>query len=216
MVKVEFHSHTNASKDSQVSLQDLLAACQKKGLNRIVITDHNTIEAALQAKAYDPEKFIVGEEIKTQQGELLGIFVKELVPAGLTPLETIDILRSQGAFISVSHPFDIFRSGHWELENLVKIVPYIDAIEVFNSRCMFPRFNTQAKKFAMQHQLLGTVGSDSHHISEIGTATLSLPNFNDAASLMEALPVAQPSLKLSAPWVHFFSRRAAAQKSGKS
>lgn len=216
MIKVEFHSHSYGSKDSQVSLQDMLTACQKKDLNRIVITDHNTIEAALQAKAYDSHKFIVGEEIKTQQGELLGIFVNELVPAGLTPMQTIEILRSQGAFISVSHPFDVFRSGHWELENLLKIVPYIDAIEVFNSRCMFASFNTQAKEFALQHHLLGTVGSDSHHSSEIGTATLSLPEFSDAASLITALALAQPHLKLASPWVHFFSRRAASQKKGKS
>jgi hypothetical protein len=130
-------------------------------------------------------------------------------------LQTIEILRSQDAFISVSHPFDVFRSGHWELDNLLKIVPYIDAIEVFNSRCMFPRFNTQAQEFALQHHLLGTVGSDSHHISEIGTATLSLPDFIDAAGLKTALAVAQPHLRLSAPWVHFYSRRAAGQKRGK-
>jgi predicted metal-dependent phosphoesterase TrpH len=212
MVKVEFHSHSYGSKDSQVSLQDMLSACQKKGLNRMVITDHNSIEAALQAQAYDSQKFIVGEEIKTLQGELLGIFVKEQVPAGLPPMQTIEILRSQAAFITVSHPFDVFRSGHWEPDNLLKIVPYIDAIEIFNSRCMFSRFNTKAQEFALQHHLLGTVGSDSHHISEIGTATLTLPDFNDAASLKTALAVAQPHLRLSAPWVHFFSRRAARQK----
>ena len=215
MIKSEFHCHTNVSKDSLVSLEDLLTACRKKSLNRIVITDHNTIEGALEANACDSQKFIVGEEIKTMNGELLAIFVQEQVPSRLSPMETIEILRAQGAFISVSHPFDVFRSGHWELEDLIKIVPYVDAIEVFNSRCMFPRFNTLAKEFAEQYHLLGTVGSDSHHISEIGTATLSLPDFNDADSLKNALAQAQPHLKLSAPWVHFYSRHAAGQKRGK-
>jgi len=211
MVKVEFHCHTCYSKDSQVNLQDMLATCQQRGIQRLVVTDHNSIEGALEAYALDPDRFIVGEEIKTQHGELLGIFMKELVPAHLSALETIEILRSQGAFISVSHPFDLFRSGHWELENLVKIVPYIDAIEIFNSRCMFNRFNKLAQEFARQHYLLGTVGSDSHHTSEIGTATLTLPDFYDAISLKDALAQSQPDVRLSPPWVHFYSRQAARQ-----
>ena len=139
IVKAEFHCHTSYSKDSLVSIQDLLITCQSKGLQRVVITDHNNIQGAVEANALDPHRFIVGEEIMTKQGELLGFFLKEQVPAGLSPMETIEILRSQGAFISVSHPFDAFRSGHWAPENLMNIVPYIDAIEVFNSRCLFPQ-----------------------------------------------------------------------------
>jgi predicted metal-dependent phosphoesterase TrpH len=214
MVKAEFHCHTCYSKDSQVTIQDLIDICQRKGIQRLVVTDHNTIEGALEAHALYPGMFIVGEEIMTTQGELLGFFMKESIPRGLSPLETINILRSQGAFISVSHPFDAFRRGRWEPENLIKIVPYLDAIEIFNSRCMFSRFNTRAKEFAQQHHLLGTVGSDSHHIREVGTATLTLPDFIDAASLKTSLALAQPHLKLSAPWVHFYSRQAARQKRG--
>ena len=216
MVKAEFHCHTCNSKDSLLSIQDLLITCQSKGLQRVVITDHNDIQGAVEANALDPHRFIVGEEIMTQQGELLGYFLKEQVQAGLSPMETIKILRSQGAFISVSHPFDDFRSGHWSSENLMNIVPYIDAIEVFNSRCLFRRFNTRAKNFAQEHALLGTVGSDSHYAGEVGSATLSLPDFNDAASLKDALATAQPHLKLSSPWVHFYSRQAAWQKKGVS
>jgi predicted metal-dependent phosphoesterase TrpH len=211
-VSAEFHCHTCYSKDSLLSIQDLVTSCQAKGLQRVIITDHNNIQGALEANAIDPYRFIVGEEIMTQQGELLGFFLNEPVPCGLSPMQTIKILRAQGAFISVSHPFDAFRSGHWATENLISIVPYVDAIEVFNSRCLFPRFNTQAKEFAQRHDLLGTVGSDSHYAGEVGTATLSVPDFDDAASLKAALAVAQPHLKLSSPWVHFYSRQAAWQK----
>ena len=214
MLRAEFHCHTCYSRDSQVNLQDMLVTCQQKGIQRLVVTDHNSIEGALEANARDPDRFIVGEEIKTQHGELLGIFVKELVPAHLSAMETIEILRSQGAFISVSHPFDLFRGGHWELDNLIKIVPYIDAIEIFNSRCMFPSYNTRAREFALQYHLLGTVGSDSHHKREIGTATLTLPDFKDATSLKNALAQSQPDVRLSPPWVHFYSRQAARQKRG--
>lgn len=212
MVKTEFHCHTCYSKDSLVRIQDLLATCQAKGLQRVVVTDHNAIQGALEAKALDPDRFIVGEEIMTQQGELIGIFLNELVPAGLPALKTIQILREQGAFISVSHPFDTFREGHWGQADLLEIVDIIDAIEVFNSRCLSPRFNQRAKAFSQHYQLLGTVGSDAHTLREVGAATLTLPEFADPASLKQALNEAQAQLHLSPPWVHFCSRYAAWRK----
>jgi predicted metal-dependent phosphoesterase TrpH len=212
MQKVEFHCHTIHSKDCLVSLEDLHASAIKKGLDRVVVTDHNSIEGALKAVELDPQRFIAGEEIMTRQGELLGMFMSELIPPGMPAMKTIELLRAQGAFISVSHPFDTFREGGWELSDLAEITPYIDAIEVFNSRCMWPRFNTHAADYAMQHNLLSTVGSDSHSTSELGTATLILPEFNDTASLKVALRTAQFSTHYSGPWVHFYSRYAAWRK----
>jgi predicted metal-dependent phosphoesterase TrpH len=212
MINVEFHCHTRYSKDSLVKIPDLLVTCKKKGLDRLVVTDHNNILGAREANALDPDRFIIGEEIMTQKGELLGIFVKEHIPAGLPALETTDILRAQGAFISVSHPFDIYRKGHWEEHDLLDILPSVDAIEVFNSRCMDPQFNKRAQSFASQHHLLGTVGSDSHSLVEVGTASLTLPEFTDTASLIRALQLAQQNIRLSPPWVHFYSRYAAWRK----
>jgi len=212
MLKTEFHCHTCYSKDSLVTIQSLLRACHKKGLQRLVVTDHNSILGAQRAKPLDPELVIIGEEIMTQEGELLAAFVKEKVPAGLPPLEAIQILRAQDAFISVSHPFDALREGHWETDALLDILPYVDAIEIFNARCMSPEFNTNASDFAKQHGLSGTVGSDAHTAYEIGTATLSLPAFNDSVSLKKALLLGQPNVRLSSPWVHLFSRYAAWRK----
>ena len=209
MINAEFHCHTCHSKDSQVQIQGLLTTCQHKSLQRVVVTDHNSIQGALEAYAIEPHRFILGEEIMTLQGELLGIFVKETIPAGLPAIKTIEILREQGAFISVSHPFDAFREGHWEPADLLSIVSSVDAIEVFNSRCLLPQFNTRAKIFAQQQNILATVGSDAHSLSELGTATLTLPDFNDAASLTKALSSAKFQLRLSAPWVHLYSRFAA-------
>jgi predicted metal-dependent phosphoesterase TrpH len=137
------------------------------------------------------------------------MFVKEHVPAGLSAQKTIEILRSQGAFISVSHPFDSFREGHWELSDLLNIADSIDAIEVFNSRCLLPRDNSRAINFSQQHNLLATVGSDPHSLIEIGTATFTLPDFYDPASLQAALKDAQAHVRLSPPWVHLYSRYAA-------
>ena len=136
-LKVEFHCHTLYSKDSANRLAPLLAAARRRGIDRLVITDHNTIQGALAAKVLDPQRVIVGEEVLTDRGELLAAFVREELPRGLPWREAVDRLRAQGAFISVSHPFDLRRHG-WQLEHLIELAPYVDAIEVFNSRSYSP------------------------------------------------------------------------------
>lgn len=211
-LRVEFHCHTAASRDSLARPEALLAACCRRGIDRLVITDHNTIAGARLAKALDPERVIVGEEIMTTGGELLAAFVTEQVPPGLTPHETIGILRAQGAFISVAHPFDRHRKGHWELPALLEIVPLVDAIEVFNARCMSPRPNQEAQAFALERGLHATVGSDSHTVFELGRATMHLPDFNDATSLTSVLSQARFETRLSSPLVHFTSRYAVWRK----
>jgi predicted metal-dependent phosphoesterase TrpH len=134
--------------------------------------------------------------------------VKEEIPLNLSAQETIKLLRSQGAFISVSHPFDKFRKGHWMVEDLNEIMPSIDAIEVFNSRCLLPRFNLDAIVYAQQHHLPGTVGSDAHSLGEIGIAALLLPTFTDTAGLKRALTLSEPKVRPTGPWVHFITRYA--------
>jgi predicted metal-dependent phosphoesterase TrpH len=212
MVLVEFHCHTNASKDSLTSPADLIAAARRKGIDRLIITDHNTIAGALVAQSLDPELVIVGEEIMTTCGEILASFVMEEVPAGLTPQETIRRLKDQGAFISVSHPFDRLRSGAWKEPDLLEILPLVDAIEVFNSRCMFPGFNRVARRFAERHNIPGTVGSDAHAAFEVGRSLLRLEPFNGPDEMRKVIRVGQPLTKWSPPWFHFTSRYAVAMK----
>src|SRR5688572_28716149 len=155
MLRVEFHCHTIASKDCLLRPRDLVDSCRRKRIDRIVVTDHNTIAGARAAHALDPERVIVGEEIMTTRGEILAAFVSEEIPEGLSPQETIRRLKDQGAFISVSHPFDIWRSGHWQEDDLLEILPEVDAIEVYNSRCILPRFNQRAQQLAQKYRLAG-------------------------------------------------------------
>src|SRR5271157_202978 len=122
MLSVEFHCHTIFSKDSLMPPQKLVDTCQRKGIDRVIVTDHNAIAGARVAQALAPERVIVGEEIMTTRGEILAAFVTEEIPAGLSPQETIQRLRDQNAFISVSHPFDEFRSGGWEELDLMEII----------------------------------------------------------------------------------------------
>jgi hypothetical protein len=212
LLKVEFHCHTLASKDSLVRPEALLEACRRKRIDRVVITDHNSTAAALYAQRLDPARVIVGEEIMTQQGEILAAFVQEEIPAGLPALEVIERLRQQGAFISVSHPFDQMRSGYWQVEDLVKIAPLVDAIETFNARCMLPGYNAEAQLFAKQHKLPGTAGSDAHALIELGTATLLLAPFDNADDLRRGIAAAEFRARLSPGWVHLYSRYAVWRK----
>jgi len=208
MLRVEFHCHTIYSKDSLLRPEVLVETCRRKGIQRVVVTDHNTTAGARRAREVDPKRVIIGEEIMTRQGELLAAFVTEEIPPGLPALETIQILRSQGAFISVSHPFDRQRSGHWQLDELRKIAPLVDAIETFNARCMLASFNVDAQAFARQYGLRGTAGSDAHAAFELGQASMLLPEFQDAESLRRALGQVVFQAKLSSPLVHFTSRYA--------
>lgn len=206
--RVELHTHSRWSKDCIVDTTTILLLCEKRGIDRIAITDHNTAEGALEAQRALPERVIVGEEIMTNQGELLGYFMKESIPAGLSPLETIKRLRDQGAAISVSHPFDRLRKGAWEEADLLRIIEYIDAIEVFNSRCIFVEDNAKAVAFAEQHKLLGTVGSDAHSRVEYGRATLAMLPFDDAEGFIDSLREAQMANRYSSWWVHVNSKTA--------
>ena len=212
MIRLEFHTHTIFSPDSLTTPEKLVAACRRKGIDRVVVTDHNTIRGALAARELAPEMVIVGEEIMTTRGELLTAFVREEIPAGLDPEDAIARLRDQGAFISVSHPFDSLRSGSWRFSDLESIAHLVDAVEVFNSRCIFRAQNSRAAEFAAAHRLLKTVGSDAHGVSELGCSTIRLDHFDDAASLRESLRTAEFDTRRSPPWAMGISRYAKIRK----
>ncbi len=205
MLRVEFHCHTIYSKDSLLQPEQLVNTCRHKGIDRVIITDHNQVRGAQLAQAIDPQRVIVGEEIMTTQGEILAAFVQERIPAHLEPEQVISLLREQGAFISVSHPFDRRRSGAWDLPDLLRIAPMVDAIEVYNARCLDETPNQQSQQFAREHSLCGTAGSDAHIAWELGRATLLLPNFETADGLREVIAHGQVQGMISPGWVHFAS-----------
>lgn len=216
MLRLEFHCHTYASKDSLTRPVDLVKAARRKGLDRLVITDHNSIAGALEAKAIDSDLVIVGEEIMTTKGEILAAFVQEEIPPFLSPLETIHILKEQGAFISVSHPFDELREGGWLEDDLLEIIPFVDAVEVYNSRCMLPRFNHRARAFAARHKLAGTVGSDAHAVFEVGRSVILLDQFTGPEEMRAVIRQAKFQVKWSPWWFHLTSRYATINKKLKS
>lgn len=213
-MKVDFHCHTHYSSDSLTPITALIEAARKRGLDKIVVTDHNSITGALEAHALAPDLVIVGEEVQTTQGEFLAAFVTDPLPKRLEPEEALKRLKDQGAFISISHPFDPQRSG-WPLETLEWLVPKLDAVEVLNARVLNAEYNRLAAEFALTHNLPGNAGSDGHHPSEVGWVYSDVPDFYDAASLREAIKSAQHFGKISSPFVHFYSSWARIKKSSR-
>jgi predicted metal-dependent phosphoesterase TrpH len=210
-LRVDFHCHTYHSPDSVAQIIPLLKAAHAHGLDRLVITDHNRLAGAHAAFQHEPDFVIVGEEIKTTHGEFLAAFVKEEIPANLDPFKVIELLRSQGAFISVSHPFDEFRSG-WPLEMLREIAPLVDAFETNNARVLRNQMNVDAQKFANEYHLPGTAGSDAHAPYEVGRLSLDLPPFFTADELRAVIRQGQVVGSISPSWVHGFSVLAKLEK----
>ena len=180
LLRVEFHCHTEYSGDCITRLDDLVETCRQKGIDRLVVTDHNTIAGAVRARGDRAELVIVGEEIRTDEGEFLAAYVTEEVPRGLPAAETLT-LQGQGALVSVAHPFDRLRNGQWRPETMAALFPQVDAIEIFNARCLSRDFNREAEASAQDHSLRGTVGSETH-IRWVKSAKqpCCLPRFNGA------------------------------------
>ena len=209
----ELHCHTCYSSDSLVLPARLLEVCRRRGIDKVAITDHNTIEGALEAARLDPNRVIVGEEIKTRKGELIAYFVCEEIPPGLEPEEAIERLRSQGAFISVSHPLDRLRGKAWSIDDLRSILPLVDALEVFNARNWCSRSNRRAAGLVAEYGKLGTAGSDAHTYAELGRATMRMPDFQNVDEFRHALATAHIAGRRSTHLVHLASRYASVRKS---
>ena len=201
-IKAEFHCHTICSLDSSNQIPRLLETARKQGIGKLAITDHNSIYCARMAREIEPDMVIVGEEVLTDRGEIIGYFLEEELPRRIPYMRAIELFKKQGAFISIPHPFDIRRHG-WHKEELLKLLPHVDALEVFNARCLSQKVNDQALAFAGEHNIPMLAGSDAHSIVEVGLATVELPDFNNADELREALKSARINARMLSVWDHF-------------
>ena len=208
-VTVETHCHTYHSSDCLMTPRRLIEVCRARGIQRLCVTDHNTTRGAFEIAAVAPDLVIPGEEIMTSQGELLALFVEREVPSGLEPRETIERLRAQGAVIVVPHPFDYHRGGGWCEEHLRAVLPFVDAVETFNARSLFPGMNQRAAALAREVGLAAMVGSDAHSYAEVGRATMRMPACRDAEQFLENLSMAELRPRRSSALVHLASRWAA-------
>jgi predicted metal-dependent phosphoesterase TrpH len=205
LLRCDLHTHTFYSRDCLVSPERFLEACRRKGLDRVAVTDHNTIAGALRLKEMDPERIIVGEEIRTTKGELIAYFLTEAVPPGLSPRETIAAARAQGGVVGVSHPLDRARREAMGLDSVRALLGEVDFLEGWNARCLFWADNGGALALARAHGLPVPAGSDAHSVWELGQMVTLLPPFDSPASFLESLRAARVEGRPSLPWVHLVS-----------
>jgi len=208
LLKADLHVHTCYSKDSTSSPEKIVQHCLDTGINCLAITDHNTISGALELERIAPFKIIVGEEVLTTSGEIIGMFLSEQIPHHLPPEETVARIKAQGGLVCIPHPFDRFRA-HSRLRRTVieKIKSDIDLIEVFNSRTYLLRDSACALSFAQNHGLPGIAGSDAHIVREIGRAYTEIPEFNDAGQFRLALEHSKVFGSKTSILIHFYNIR---------
>lgn len=207
--KIDLHAHTWHSPDCPVSPARLVVAAKRRGLDGIAITNHSRFAGYDEARAIAGPDFcvIAAEEVYTAAGEIIGLFLSDEIPAGLAPEATCAMIRAQGGLIVVPHPFDRYRKGAIGAAVLDRLVAasLVDAIEVFNSRMLAPMDNWRARRYAQQHHLPMTVGSDGHSTWEYGTSYVAIAPFTDAASFLANLRTATLHTHRSAQWVHVVS-----------
>lgn len=184
MIKVDLHIHTSCSPDSLINVDDVLTTCDYHGIDCVAITDHDEVECAIKLHEIAPSKIIVGEEIHTTAGEIIGLFLKERIEPWLSPLETIEKIKEQGGLVYASHPFDKLRKSVLGRNVLEEIWSKVDILEVFNSRNFMWISNRKALKFAKEKGMLQGAGSDAHTRYEIGKAYVLMEPFKSPSDFL--------------------------------
>ncbi len=194
LIDVDLHMHTDHSGDCATPVEVLLARAQEERLGAIAVTDHNEISGALEARKQaaeldpaHPVKVIVAEEVKTaSQGEVIGLFIEEKIPRGLSLEETVAEIKRQGGLVYVPHPFDRMHSVP-DYEHLLSILDDVDAIEVFNPRVAIGAFNEEAVRFAAKYRIVAGAGSDSHVAQGLGSVRIRMRDFDGPAEFLQSL-----------------------------
>jgi predicted metal-dependent phosphoesterase TrpH len=191
LIEVDLHMHTDHSGDCATPVDVLINTARDRGLGAIAITDHNEVSGAIEARKLAEElgdiKVIVAEEVKTaEQGEVIGLFLEEKIPKGLTMAETIREIRTQGGLVYVPHPFDRFHSVP-DYEHLLDMVEEIDLLEVFNPRVAVTAFNEEAVRFASKYRIVPAAGSDSHVAQGLGSVRQRIHDFDGPGEFLEAM-----------------------------
>ena len=185
MVRIDLHLHSNFSHDGQSSLEQLIERSREIGLDRIALTDHNTVEGALDLVRMAPELAIVGEEVKTREGEVIGLFITDYVAPYQTPEQVMDLIHEMGGLTYVPHPLDRHRS-HFRPERVVELAGRIDIIETYNPWCDAAA-NAAAAGLAADLGKVAATGSDSHSAKELGRSWMEIDDYRDPADFLEKL-----------------------------
>ena len=201
------HMHSEVSPDSRMRTTQQARRIRDAGIDVACATDHNSIRGGLRLRDIaEGFRVIVGSEILSRDGEIIGLFLEKDVPRGLSAEETIARIRDQGGLVVIPHPFSRNRLNHIRLAALDRIRTQIDALEVFNAREAFTSDNVRAAEYARQHGIAGAVASDSHRPAEIGKAWIEMDDFDSTMGFLRALRDGTASGSLSGQVVHLWTR----------
>jgi predicted metal-dependent phosphoesterase TrpH len=204
--KIDLHTHSILSYDGMMTLEHYKDALDAGKLDYIAITDHNEIDMAKELQQQLGDRIIVGEEIKTEAGDLIGLFIDKKIPKGVSLFEAVYQIKEQGGLVYVPHPFDKMRSGI-KAKELKKIVKDVDIIEEFNARYIYPGGNRRAYKFAQDYMKSTSAGSDSHHFKELGKTYTEIENVPDKYNLKELLSESSKSKTYVTPMNYLNPKR---------
>jgi predicted metal-dependent phosphoesterase TrpH len=208
MIRADLHVHTDTSPDSLLPPQVLVAVCQRQGLDCVAVTDHNQLRGALKVAETAPPglRVIVGEEIRTAEGEVLAFFIREEIPPGLDVFDTAQRIRSQGGLVGVPHPLDSWgRALPDQALQALHRAGLLDFIEGRNGRVVWERDNRRAEELGRRLGLPMTAGSDAHSRGEVGRCYVLLPTFDGPESFLAALAEGMLVGRRSRLWVKFNS-----------
>jgi predicted metal-dependent phosphoesterase TrpH len=185
MLRVDLHLHSHFSPDGQSSLQLLIERAGVCGLDRLSLTDHNTIEGALEFARIAPELAIAGEEVKTREGEVIGLFMTGQVPRFLAAEETMDLIHAMGGLTYLPHPLDRHRAN-FRHERVVELAGRIDIIETYNPWCDAAA-NRAAAQLADELGKVAATGSDAHSADELGHSWMEMEDYSSTSDFLEKL-----------------------------
>lgn len=186
------HVHTNYSACSESPVDHIARYCRTHGIQAIAITDHDQIEGAKKLKAIAQDvQVIVGEEVSTRDGEIIGLFLTKRVDAGMPLRDTCVEIKRQGGLVYVPHPFDKLKVHRVRTRHLREIIDLVDIIEIYNAKISMNFFNARAKRFADKRHKVGAVGSDAHYINAIGGALAVMEPFDGPKEFLENLSRAE-------------------------
>jgi hypothetical protein len=206
-IRLDMHTHSEYSPDSRTPLRAQAEAIRAAKLDVVCATDHNTIEGALRLREIaEGFRVIIGEEVSSRDGEIIGHILEQAIPRGLAAEDTIARIHEQGGIVCVPHPFSRNRRFHIRRAALDRLWPQIDAIEIFNARESFKLDNLRAAAYAKERDIPGAVGSDAHRASEIGRAWLEMRDFVGPLDFVRAMRDGTVHGSLTGMAIHFATR----------